>query len=33
MLLGEIVEYDETAEMFTNPKSEKTSDYITGRFG
>jgi phosphate transport system ATP-binding protein len=33
MLLGEIIEYDETGEMFTNPKREKTSDYITGRFG
>jgi phosphate transport system ATP-binding protein len=33
MLLGELVEYHDTAEMFTSPRSEKTSDYITGRFG
>jgi phosphate transport system ATP-binding protein len=33
MLLGELVEYGDTGEMFTNPRSQKTSDYITGRFG
>ncbi|MBQ3252945.1 MAG: phosphate ABC transporter ATP-binding protein [Acholeplasmatales bacterium] len=32
-LLGEIVEYDETQELFSNPKKQKTEDYITGRFG
>lgn len=32
-LLGEIVEYAETNELFTNPKEKKTEDYITGRFG
>jgi phosphate transport system ATP-binding protein len=33
MHLGEMVEYDTTNEIFTNPKSERTEDYITGRFG
>lgn len=32
-LHGEIVECGATAEFFTNPKEEKTEDYITGRFG
>lgn len=32
-LLGQIVEYDKTNELFTNPKEKKTEDYITGRFG
>ncbi|MDZ4824520.1 MAG: phosphate ABC transporter ATP-binding protein PstB [Flavobacteriales bacterium] len=31
--LGEIVEYDETKTIFTNPKHERTQNYITGRFG
>ncbi|MFI3290766.1 MAG: phosphate ABC transporter ATP-binding protein PstB [Opitutales bacterium] len=30
---GDLVEYDETKSLFTKPKSTKTSDYITGRFG
>ncbi|MEK7777739.1 MAG: phosphate ABC transporter ATP-binding protein PstB [Chloroflexota bacterium] len=30
---GEIIEYDETRQMFTNPKDERTEAYITGRFG
>lgn len=32
-LLGEIVEFDETDKMFSNPSDKKTEDYITGRFG
>jgi phosphate transport system ATP-binding protein len=32
-LLGELVEYDATKDMFTNPKDERTEAYITGRFG
>lgn len=32
-LLGELVEYDNTEQLFTNPKNKKTEDYITGRFG
>jgi phosphate transport system ATP-binding protein len=31
--LGKLVEYSNTAEMFTSPKSTHTEDYITGRFG
>lgn len=30
--LGELVEYDDTREMFTNPKDTRTQNYITGRF-
>lgn len=30
--LGELVEYDNTKEMFTNPKDTRTQNYITGRF-
>lgn len=31
--LGNLVEYDKTKELFTNPKHERTENYITGRFG
>jgi phosphate transport system ATP-binding protein len=31
--LGELLEFDETKKVFTNPKNEKTQNYITGRFG
>ncbi|MDX1523062.1 MAG: phosphate ABC transporter ATP-binding protein, partial [Anaerolineae bacterium] len=30
---GELIEYGPTEELFTNPKDERTEDYITGRFG
>ena len=30
---GELVEYDTTKNIFTNPKQKRTQDYITGRFG
>jgi len=33
MYLGELVEVDETSKIFTNPKEQRTQDYITGRFG
>ncbi len=33
MLLGELVEYSPTAEIFTRPRDKRTEDYITGRFG
>jgi len=33
MLLGELVEFGVTRELFTNPRNKKTEDYITGRFG
>lgn len=32
-LTGELIEFGETCELFTNPKEKKTEDYITGRFG
>lgn len=32
-LLGELIEYGETTELFANPKNPKTEEYITGRFG
>jgi phosphate transport system ATP-binding protein len=32
-LLGELVEFDETPRIFTNPGDTRTEDYITGRFG
>lgn len=31
--LGDLVEYGPTSEIFTNPKKDKTKDYITGRYG
>ena len=31
--LGEMVEYDDTKKIFTNPEKEATQNYITGRFG
>jgi len=32
-LLGELIEYDTTDRIFTNPSNALTEDYITGRFG
>ncbi|GGE17503.1 phosphate import ATP-binding protein PstB [Marinithermofilum abyssi] len=32
-LNGELIEYDDTKTLFSNPKNQKTEDYITGRFG
>ena len=31
--LGQMVEYDDTKKIFTNPEKEATQNYITGRFG
>ena len=31
--LGDMIEFGETEQIFTNPKDSKTQDYITGRFG
>jgi phosphate transport system ATP-binding protein len=31
--LGELVEYGKTSEIFTNPRQQRTQDYITGRYG
>jgi phosphate transport system ATP-binding protein len=33
MMLGELIEFDATENVFTNPASKLTEDYITGRFG
>jgi phosphate transport system ATP-binding protein len=33
MMLGELVEFDRTDKIFTNPANKLTEDYITGRFG
>lgn len=33
MMLGDLVEYDSTDKIFTNPAEKLTGDYITGRFG
>jgi phosphate transport system ATP-binding protein len=30
---GEMIEFDETAQIFTKPKDKRTEDYVTGRFG
>ena len=32
-LLGELIEYGRTSELFSRPKDKRTEDYITGRFG
>ena len=32
-LLGDLVEYGSTEEMFSKPRDKRTEDYITGRFG
>jgi phosphate transport system ATP-binding protein len=31
--LGELIEFDQTNRIFTNPKQKQTEDYVTGRFG
>ena len=33
MLLGELVEFGSTEDIFTHPKDKRTEDYITGRYG
>jgi len=33
MLLGELIEFAKTEEIFTAPKDKRTEDYITGRYG
>ncbi len=30
---GTVIEFDETSNIFTNPKDKRTEDYVTGRFG
>ncbi len=31
--IGELIEYDKTSKIFTNPSKKQTEDYVTGRFG
>ena len=31
--LGHLIEFGETSEIFTNPREDRTKDYITGRYG
>jgi len=31
--LGELIEFDKTSRIFTNPAQDRTRDYITGRYG
>jgi len=31
--LGELIEYGKTSDIFTNPREQRTQDYITGRYG
>jgi len=33
MMLGDLIEFDDTDKIFTNPSNKLTEDYITGRFG
>jgi phosphate transport system ATP-binding protein len=33
MFLGELIEYEDTKTMFTNPKDSRTEGYLTGKFG
>jgi len=33
MLLGDLVEFGKTSQIFTSPKMKQTEDYVTGRFG
>ncbi|MEG0381053.1 MAG: phosphate ABC transporter ATP-binding protein PstB, partial [Kurthia sp.] len=32
-LNGEVIEYDDTNKIFSNPKDQRTEDYVSGRFG
>ena len=33
LYLGELIEFDSTRKLFTNPAKKQTEDYVTGRFG
>jgi phosphate transport system ATP-binding protein len=33
MYLGDLIEFDNTSNIFTSPKQQRTQDYITGRYG
>jgi phosphate transport system ATP-binding protein len=32
-LLGDLIEFGKTEQIFSNPRDKRTEDYITGRFG
>ena len=32
-LMGELIEYGKTEDIFSNPRDKRTEEYITGRFG
>jgi phosphate transport system ATP-binding protein len=32
-LMGELIEFDNTKKVFSNPRDKRTEDYVTGRFG
>jgi ABC-type phosphate transport system ATPase subunit len=33
MLMGKVIEHDDTGHMFVTPKHKETSNYIEGRYG
>jgi phosphate transport system ATP-binding protein len=33
LFMGELIEFENTKKIFTNPNEKKTEEYITGRFG
>jgi phosphate transport system ATP-binding protein len=33
MLLGEMIEFGQTAGIFTSPQDKRTQDYVSGRYG
>ena len=33
LLMGNLVEFSQTSQLFTSPKDSRTEDYITGKFG
>ncbi|MDH5258655.1 MAG: phosphate ABC transporter ATP-binding protein, partial [Gammaproteobacteria bacterium] len=33
LYMGDLIEFDKTNTIFTNPSKKKTEDYITGRYG
>ncbi len=33
LLMGDLIEFDNTEKLFSVPKDKRTEDYITGRFG
>jgi phosphate transport system ATP-binding protein len=33
LYMGELVEFDDTGQIFTNPREHRTEDFVTGKFG